>query len=335
MTSAASPEAAFEAFTHHGGDLRAAARLHPDAPRPLIDLSTGINPHSYPLPEIPPEAWTRLPDLGALAKLEALAARRYGAANPACVIAAPGSQALIQALARMLPARRVGVLAPTYQGHERAWGERAERVGALDALADYDVAVVVNPNNPDGRVVPASALRDLAARVFLIVDEAFADFDAAEQSLASLLPERGAVVLRSFGKAYGLAGIRLGFAIASPDLAANLRSALGPWAVSGPAIAVATPALGDADWLAGMRERLGAEAERLDRSLRAAGWDVRGGTRLFRLASHPEARGRFEALLRAGILARPFADAMDRLRFGLPPDEAAWERLERALNGAR
>jgi cobalamin biosynthetic protein CobC len=336
MTSATPPEAAFEALSHHGGDVDAAARLFPDAPRPWIDLSTGINPHSYPLPTIAPEAWTRLPDLGALARLETLAARRYRATANAEIVAAPGSQAIIQTLARILPARRVGVLSPTYPGHERAWGARVERVDALEALTAHDVAIVVNPNNPDGRVVRAADLRDLAATLavragVLIVDEAFADFDAAEESLAPDMPEGGAIVLRSFGKTFGLAGLRLGFAIASPDLVGAIRSALGPWAVSGPAIAIAARALADEAWLGSTRERLSAEAGRLDRLLNAAAWEVVGGTRLFRLTRRPDARASFLTLLRAGILARPFADAADRLRFGLPGDEAAWERLGAAL----
>jgi cobalamin biosynthesis protein CobC len=328
------PEAARRTLGYHGGDVASARRLFPDAPQPWIDLSTGVNPHPYPIPEITPTAWTRLPDPSALARLEAAAAARYRASAPAHVIAAPGSQAIIQALARLLPARRIGVLGATYPGHARAWSAEVVRVERIEALGGYDVAVVVNPNNPDGRIVASVALRDLAAGMkgrALIVDEAFADFDAADQSLAPALPERGAIVLRSFGKTYGLAGLRLGFAIAPSDLAAQLRAALGPWAVSGPAIEIGLRALPDEAWFAAMRARLIGEAERLDRLLIATGWTVIGGTTLFRLASRADAGERFAALLRAGLLARPFEDAPDRLRFGLPANEAAWERLTKAL----
>jgi cobalamin biosynthesis protein CobC len=163
----------------------------------------------------------------------------------------------------------------------------------------------------------------------LIVDEAFADFDPAE----SLAPDPpvGAIVLRSFGKAYGLAGLRLGFAILPPGLAAALRAALGPWAVAGPAIEVGLTALADGPWLEATRARLEREAGRLDRLLAATGWTVIGGTHLFRLAARADAGDRFVALLGRGILARPFTDAPDRLRFGLPADEAAWARLAAAL----
>jgi cobalamin biosynthetic protein CobC len=334
MTLARLPEAALQAFAYHGGQLGAARHLVPDAPEPWIDLSTGVNPHPYPLPEIAPEAWTRLPDPSALARLEAAAATRYRARPPAHVVAAPGSQTIIQALARLLPARRVGVLGATYPGHARAWSAEVVRVDRIEDFAGCDVAVVVNPNNPDGLIVESAALsalaRSMAPRV-LIVDEAFADFDAADESLAPDLTERGALVLRSFGKTYGLAGLRLGFAIAPPDLAGPLRAALGPWAVSGPAIEVGLRALPDEAWFEAMRDRVKAEAERLDRLLMATGWTVIGGTSLFRLASRADAAERFAALLGAGILTRPFADAPDRLRFGLPADEAGWERLARAL----
>jgi cobalamin biosynthetic protein CobC len=167
----------------------------------------------------------------------------------------------------------------------------------------------------------------------LIVDEAFADFDAEKESLAPALPSRGVVVLRSFGKAYGLGGLRLGFALASPDMVTSLRAALGPWPVSGPAIAIGVAALADSDWLEVTRARLGKESARLDNLLSGAGWRIIGGTRLFRLAAHADARAAFERLLAAGILARPFAGAPDWLRFGIPCDENAWERLALALRG--
>src|SRR5579863_2467633 len=100
MTAGLDRIADFGAFAYHGGALEVARRLVKRAPEPWIDLSTGINPHAYPLPDLSPEAWSRLPESGALAKLEAAAGRRYGAA-PRSVVAGPGSQALIQALSRI------------------------------------------------------------------------------------------------------------------------------------------------------------------------------------------------------------------------------------------
>ena len=330
------------AFTYHGGALEVARQVAPDAPEPWIDLSTGINPHAYPLPDLELEAWSRLPERGALARLEAAAAQRYGA-DPACIVAGPGSQALIQALSHILPRGAVGALGPTYGGFASAFAAAGARVIEAERLEDMgalDVAIVVNPNNPDGRITPRAALLDLHARLarrrgVLIVDEAFADFGAESESLAPSLPASRAVVLRSFGKAYGLAGLRLGFALTSPDTVASLRAALGPWPISGPAIAIGIRALADSGWLEAMRARLGQEAARLDALLRSDGWRIIGGTQLYRLAAHADARATFEQLLREGILTRPFAKAAERLRFGIPGDESAWERLTAALEGKR
>jgi cobalamin biosynthetic protein CobC len=339
MTAGLFRTADYGTLTYHGGALEVARQLAPGAPEPWIDLSTGINPHAYPLPDLEPEAWSRLPEGGALARLEAAAALRYGVAAGS-VVAGPGSQALIQALSRILRRGAIGALGPTYSGFASAFaaaGARLVEAKGLEDMHDLDAAIVVNPNNPDGRVISRAALLDLHARLarrggVLIVDEAFADFHK-DESLAPSLPTSRAVVLRSFGKAYGLAGLRLGFALASPDIEPSLRATLGPWPVSGPAIVIGVRALADSDWLEAMRVRLGGDAARLDALLHGAGWRIVGGTRLFRLAAHAEARAAFARLLTAGILARPFADTPDWLRFGIPGDENAWERLAKALRG--
>jgi cobalamin biosynthesis protein CobC len=338
MTAGSDWTADFGAFTYHGGALEVARRLEPSAPEPWVDLSTGISPYAYPLPNLNPEAWSRLPESGALAELEAVAAHRYGVAAES-VVAGAGSQALIQALSHSLPRGVVGVLTPTYSGFGTAFASAGARVVEAKEFEDVDavdIAIVVNPNNPDGRIISRAALLDLHERLaqrggMVIVDEAFADFNAESETLAPSLPGSHAVVLRSFGKAYGLAGLRLGFALASPDIVGRLRAALGPWPVSGPAIAIGARALADSDWLEATRVRLSEDAVRLDALLQGAGWRIIGGASLFRLAAHPDARAAFARLLTAGILARPFADMSDRLRFGIPADESAWERLAAAL----
>jgi cobalamin biosynthesis protein CobC len=337
MTAGRMSSESLTAFAYHGGALNAARRLAPEAPRPWIDLSTGINPHAYPLPDLGPDIWTRLPESDAIAALESAAARRYGAALEA-VVAGPGSQALIHALARLAPKGVVGGLGAIYGGHAEAFaaaGARLAQAASLEALAECDVAVVVNPNNPDGQVAGRVDLLDLHASLLrrgglLIVDEAFADFED-DESLTPFLPATGAVVLRSFGKTFGLAGLRLGFAVASSDVGKRLRAALGPWPVSGPAIAIGAKALADLEWTTAMGVRLGQEAARLDALLTDNGWRILGGTRLFRLAARGDAMEAFERLLAAGVLTRLFADAQDRLRFGIPGEEAHWGRLAAAL----
>lgn len=324
----------------HGGDLGAARRFFPGAPEPWLDLSTGINPHSYPLPAIPPECWTRLPDEGERRRLEAQAARAYGARPQAHCVAAPGTQALIQLLPRLRPRGRVAVLGPTYGEHVTVWqaaGHDVRVTANVEDLAASDVAVIVNPNNPDGRTLASADILALARRMhhwdgLVIVDEAFADV-MPEVSCVGLLDSGTPIlVLRSFGKIYGLAGIRLGFALTADEtLAGRIRQELGPWAVPGPTLAVGIAALGDRVWIDAMRHRLSSDAARLDVLLAGLELTVVGGTPLFRLVETSRAAALFEHLGARGIYVRRFDDAPRRLRFGLPGSEAAWARLATAL----
>ena len=310
----------------HGGDLDEVRRRFPDAPLPWIDLSTGINPVPYPLPSLSPESWTRLPSREDHQALIAAAARRYGVDDPATIVAAPGTQALIQLLPRLLPKSRVAVIGPTYEEHEVSWRRQGHDVTITDTLpASTDVTVLVNPNNPTGRLVPVSDLEAMTG--LLIVDEAFIDFHPRAASAIG----GNAVVLRSFGKTYGLAGLRLGFAIAERSLANRLREELGPWAVPGPALEIGRQALSDDAWLRATATRLEADGKRIDALLSQAGCTVLGGTALFRLARHLEASRLVEALGRHGIHVRSFAREPSWIRFGLPGSDSAFDRLAHAL----
>ena len=167
------------------------------------------------------------------------------------------------------------------------------------------------------------------------VDEAFMDVGPQGASLAGEVRCGNLIVLRSFGKFFGLAGIRLGFALAAPALAMQVRARLGPWAVSGPALAVGAKALADLTWIERTRSRLTKAAARLDAVLAGSGLDIVGGTTLFRLARTPAAQ-RFSAIWAcAGILVRAFPDHANWLRFGLPANEQEWQRLDRALQSFR
>lgn len=321
----------------HGGDLAAARALFPEAPEPWVDLSTGINPIPYPLPPLPLSLWARLPGAADEKALLAAARAAYGVPGRAGLVPAPGTQILIGLLPRLAPRGPVAVLGPTYAEHGEAWRKAGFKVSEIATLAEAGGAatvVVVNPNNPDGRLVPPEALAKQAALCaarggLLVVDEAFCDF-APEASLVRELPP-GAVILRSFGKTYGLAGLRLGFAVAAPELTDALAAALGPWAVAGPALAVGAAALGDAAWLATAAAARARDAARLDALLGAHGAVV-GGTALFRLLETPRAPALFARLGRRGIYVRRFRGAPQRLRFGLPADEAQWSRLQAALD---
>jgi cobalamin biosynthetic protein CobC len=323
----------------HGGDLGAARQLFPDAPEPFIDLSTGINPHSYPVPQLSSEVFARLPEPAALARLTAAAARAYGAPSARHVIAAPGTQILLPLVAALVAPGRAAVLGPTYAEHVRAAalaGHRANEVADIGHFAEADLAIVVNPNNPDGRILGKDVLLALAERLeqrggVLVVDEAFMDVGPAGASLGGEVARGNIVVLRSFGKFFGLAGLRLGFALAGAEMAARLNATLGPWAVGGPAIAIGEAALADVSWAQATRERLLREARRLDAMLAGAGLEVVGGTSLFRLARTPAANDLSHHLGRAGIFVRAFAEQPTWLRLGLPPDEPAWTRVRAAL----
>jgi cobalamin biosynthetic protein CobC len=325
--------------SRHGGELAAARLAFPAAPEPWLDLSTGINPYSYPLPELGREAFTRLPEPAALRDLEQAAAEAYRAPRRAQVVAAAGSQALIGLLPRLFPARRVGVLGFTYAEHESSWraaGAEVTTVQSLAALEGMDVAVVVNPNNPDGRLVPVPDLVALAETLgrrggLLVVDEAFGDFAEPSASLVPAMPEVGVMVLRSFGKAYGLAGLRLGFAVTSVALAGPLRASLGPWPVCGAALEIGSGALADRAWLASIRERLLSDGASLDHMLAAAGFTACGGAILYRLVAHPRAASVFADLGQAGILVRRFDARPSWLRFGIPASDRDRIRLRAAL----
>jgi cobalamin biosynthetic protein CobC len=323
----------------HGGDLGAARRLFPEAPEPFVDLSTGINPEPYPVPAVPPSALARLPEPAEVEALAAAAAAAYGAPSSGHVVPAPGTQILLPMVAGLVPPGRAMIVAPSYSEHARSAklaGHDVTEIRTLEAGASADLVIVTNPNNPDGRLRPASELRAFAQALrarggLLVIDEAFMDVAPGEMSLAPETIGDNVVVLRSFGKFFGLAGLRLGFAIAAPQRAARIRAQLGPWAVSGPAITIGRTALADRIWIERMRFKLAERARELDALLIAAGLEIVGGTTLFRLAHAPNAAGLFTHLGRAGLLVRVFRDYPQWVRFGLPATEAQWQRLECAL----
>jgi cobalamin biosynthetic protein CobC len=323
----------------HGGDLAAARKLFPGAPEPFLDLSTGINPKPYPIGELSSDMYAKLPQPEALARLAAIAAQAYGAPSPAHVVIAPGSQILVAQTAFLLAPGRASVLAPTYAEHGRVAelaGHNVVEVAEPGQLADSRIAIVVNPNNPDGRIVDKDELLALADRLrrrggLLLVDEAFIEVGPPEASLCEYVEHGNIVVLRSFGKFYGLPGLRLSFALAPPNLVSRIAAALGPWPVSGAALAVGATALADTEWQATTRKALAEAALRLDTELSKAGLDIVGGTSLFRLARSKDAAQLFQSLGEAGLLVRRFAEHPSWLRFGLPGAADQWQRLVEAL----
>ena len=314
----------------HGGDIDTAqARF---GGTDWIDLSTGINRVPYPLPLLPTEAWTALPTAAAMARLLTAAATAYR--SQASVLAVAGAQAAIQLIPKLSAPARARILAPTYNEHGaalRSAGWQVDEVTMFTALEGADLAVVVNPNNPDGRSHAPEDLLRLAARVGrLVVDESFAD-TRPDLSLTPDAAQGRLIVLRSFGKFYGLAGVRLGFILGSEADIAALREMAGPWPVSGPAVAIGTAALSDRDWAESTIARLRRDAVRLDALAQSAGWKCVGGTELFRLYDTPDATAAREKLARQQIWTRMFPYSDRWLRLGLPGQPAEWDRLAAAL----
>ncbi len=320
----------------HGGRLRQAASRYGIPIPDWLDLSTGINPNGWPVPAIPAECWQRLPedDDGLLP-----AARRYYQNNT--LLAVAGSQAAIQTLPRLRPKSRVGLLHPAYAEHAANWQKAGHELTVVDEqnidaqIGQLDVLILINPNNPTGTLWPRRQLLDwhqtLAARGgWLVVDEAFMD-GASEHSLSSLPVRNGLIVLRSIGKFFGLAGIRCGFVIAQPSLLDALAEHLGPWSIGSPSRFVAAKALADIPWQQASAASLTKEGTRLRRLLTDSGWPPNGGTPLFQWLKFDRAAELHHRLASQGILTRLF-DTPASIRFGLPKDEAAWQRLSQAMN---
>lgn len=319
----------------HGGRLRKAAEQYGIAEDAWLDLSSGLAPWPFPLPPIALRAWARLPETDD--GLEQAAREYYGASE---VLPVAGSQAAIQLLPRLRRAGKVGVLSPCYAEHAEAWRRSGYRVReVLEQEVDFfldslDVLVVVNPNNPTGLSLAPQRLLDWHSRLaqrggWLVVDEAFMDI-TPHLSLAGQAHQVGLIVLRSFGKFFGLAGVRLGFVLAERKLLKLLAEQLGPWAVSGPTRALGQVCLRDTAGHARQRDRCIEAGQRLFELLERHRFQPQGGCALFQWLITPHAERLHEFMAQRGILLRLFVHDSS-LRFGLPDTEADWRRLDEAL----
>ncbi|SEL26547.1 L-threonine O-3-phosphate decarboxylase [Roseovarius azorensis] len=309
----------------HGGGIDAVRARFGGLRDEWLDLSTGINPRPYPVGDLAAEVWTALPDRAATLALERAARAFWRVPEGAGVLAAPGASSLIARLPGLMPSGRVHVPGPTYNEHAASFVAHGWEVRDEDPGTDAQARVIVHPNNPTGRFYGAD---DLGAPL-TVIDESFCDI-APERSLVAHAVRPGVIVLKSFGKFWGLAGLRLGFAIGPGESIGRLAEMLGPWPVSGPALDLGARALNDPDWARETRVRLNEDAARLDALLRRAGADIVGGTALFRLARVDSAGDWHERLAARRILVRVFPWADDLIRLGLP-DGDGWARLEAAL----
>ncbi|HJV40241.1 threonine-phosphate decarboxylase [Caulobacter sp.] len=324
----------------HGGRLREAMAVYPDVREPWLDLSTGINPEPWPGARASDRALRSLPDPDALAALEAVAGRAFGVADSDRVIAVSGADAALRLLPLLLGQGSVALVAPIYGGHAQAWADRDPlMVASIDdrRAVEAEVLVLVNPNNPDGRQTPRETLADLVRTRstrgrWTIVDEAFVE-STPHLSVANLEIER-LIVLRSFGKFYGLPGARLGFVICDNGLSRKLRATLGDWPICADALALGLGAYADEAWRSATAACLAAQVRNVDAVLSAAGLTVLGGCDLFRWVEAPDAHQLFTRLCGQGVLTRPFAEHPTRLRFGVPARQDL-DRLRLALQAVR
>ncbi|KQT36761.1 threonine-phosphate decarboxylase CobD [Methylophilus sp. Leaf414] len=318
----------------HGGNLLQAAAKYVRPVNDWLDLSTGINPQHFPIPALSPALFQRLPatDDG----LQTAARRYYGATH---ILPCAGSQAALQVLPSLRPACRVAMPRTMYQEHAHAW-QRAghdvqffEQQPDSDLLSTADVLLLCNPNNPTGQIYPVDMLLDWHAQLatrggWLVVDEAFMD-TTPQSSIASHSGQPGLWILRSLGKFFGLAGLRVGFLMGEPVALAQVESLLGPWTIAGASGHIAQIALEDTDWQQDMRAHLPAQSRRLLQLLSQYGFNPVGGTDLFQYVQHPASHQLQDALAQEGVWTRYFASPQ-ALRFGLPP-VTEWSRLEQAL----
>ena len=323
----------------HGGNLDEAIARFGGIRGDWLDLSTGINPSPPKLPNLEISSWSRLPERQAEHRLVETARAFYGVPEKAGIVIAPGSQILISLLPFILDRGPVFILAPTYSEHARAFETAGHDIrrftDASEISEEARHAVVVNPNNPDGRRYEPPTLLALADRLaakggFLIVDEAFADTEP-EISLAPHAGRDGLLIYRSFGKFTGLAGLRLGFALTTPELANEIALRLGSWAVSTPALALGHAIFEDQATLADLRQDIAAQSERLSGILGRTHLTVIGETTLFKTVRHRHARRLHYALCKRHILTRAFDYEPAWLRFGNVKDKPDAERLEKAL----
>ncbi|NRB04969.1 MAG: pyridoxal phosphate-dependent class II aminotransferase [Rhodobacteraceae bacterium] len=307
----------------HGGRLDAAIQKYGGTRETWLDLSTGIAPFPYPISGISPEIWQALPDEAAFERLIAAARAFWDVPDQADILPVPGASLAIAQLPRLAKPGRVRIVQDTYNEHAAAFRAHGWQVVPEGPA---DVQVDVHPNNPNGRVCDPATL----ASGLCIVDESFCDTDPTLSHVPHLVNRPDLVVLKSFGKFWGLAGLRLGFIIASPDRIRQLADWVGPWAVSGPALAIGANALSDPAWAAEQRSRLAQNAAALDALVVPKHARLVGGTSLFRLYELDDAARLETHLAQHHILTRCFPYNPRWIRLGIP-DATGLKRLEDAL----
>ena len=323
-----------------------------ERPRGPIDLWLDGNEGPGPsgsvlesLAALDPEILRRYPDAGPLR--DRLAAQ-FGLQDDEVVVTAGADEALDRfSRAFLAPNRNLVVLAPAFEMQiryaELAGAEirevrwtggpfpEAEVLRAVDA--DTCAVAIATPNNPTGLAVDIDVIRGLAARapgVWLLIDLAYGEF-LDQDPTTELLRLPNAIVVRTFSKAAGLAGLRVGYALGPASVIGPLTRAGGPYTVSGPSLALALTHMdqmgGPADTY---RTRIRSERRELGALLEAHGARVPNSSANFILAQLPRAQWLWRGLASLGIAVRAFpdrAELVDSLRITCPGESNSFERL--------
>lgn len=325
----------------HGGRLHAAALHYGGNVADWLDLSCALNPEPWPVPALPLDVFARLPDDDD-GLLESAAAF-YGTRH---LLLLPGSQTAIAMLPRITGrSHRVWVPDCGYAEHAHCWaraGHQLQRYDTLpspETLRRHDVVVCIRPHNPLADCTDRQTLQDLHERLstlegLLVVDEAFIDATPEASLIVADMPEH-LVVLRSFGKFFGLAGLRLGAIAAAPRWLNRMDEGLEPWCINSPARYIARLAYADRSWHHAARARLcrasRALAEQLQTRLSVRPEQIKTCALFVTLQlGETHATALHDALARQAILVRIFKHE-GLLRFGLPPGTAGVQRLDNAL----
>ncbi len=296
------------------------------------------------------EVLRRYPDTGAL---EGRIAALWGVSAERVVVTNGGDDAIDRVCRAVVEEGRTAVVhTPAFEMIERgallAGGEVCQ-VGWLGGAFPVSAFVgaigertglvaLVSPNNPTGGVIGLEemvaivrAARDVGALV--LVDLAYVEFADADPT-AALLEFSNVVVVRTFSKAMGLAGLRVGYAIASAEVAGWLRTVGGPYPVSNLSLALARASLEDEAGRAAFVEEIRRERTRLEEVLGDLDAEVFASQANFVFARFADAEGVREGLGERGIAVRGFGEGSgigDCLRITLPGDAGEFLRLEAAV----
>ncbi|WP_193755581.1 threonine-phosphate decarboxylase CobD [Psychromonas sp. psych-6C06] len=329
----------------HGGQLERVATQFNIPRAQWLDLSTGIAPYSYPIPDIPAQAWQQLPHISS--RLIAVAKVYYQAQH--CWPVA-GSQQLIEKLPQLwekrlsasskeMPCKHVYLPKVGYKEHQHAWQQAGYQLHFYqqrlpEVLAPNSVVVVINPNNPLTDQFTVAQLQALAERcqtqqALLVIDEAFADIFDADFSYVPHLSEaqQNVIVLRSFGKFFGLAGLRIGFVCSSQYWCEVIQENIGPWSVNGPALYIAEQALSDTAWQVKQQQRLQVQRHKMQQLLSEI-WPMYRieSNALFMTLFTEYAPLIYQQLCQHAVYVR-LTDEKNALRFGIA-DEKQLQKLQ-------